>query len=233
MPGDRDRSLLHFDASDRRLSGYAWDFPTVVDGRPLVCRGIYRLKIDGDRTEDGVDVGVLLDTRLRAQGIDPSRCKNKRYAERGYERGARIARGRLMLVGEASGIDPVTGEGIAQAIEYGTLAGAFLARHLPAGSGSPDLTDVEAWQAHVARLTARTRSADPNGLHAALLRRRATGARARDDRHAGQVFIGCQHFAAHSQDLWKVAEVVALGAARLLTWKIGQALGRKGLASRS
>jgi hypothetical protein len=32
-----------------------------------------------------------------------------------------------MLVGEAAGIDPVTGEGIAQAIEYGALAGPFLA----------------------------------------------------------------------------------------------------------
>jgi len=27
VPGERDRALLHFDFSDRMLTGYAWDFP--------------------------------------------------------------------------------------------------------------------------------------------------------------------------------------------------------------
>ena len=35
-----------------------------------------------------------------------------------------------MLVGEAAGIDPVAGEGIAQAIEYGALAARYLIERL-------------------------------------------------------------------------------------------------------
>ena len=35
-----------------------------------------------------------------------------------------------MLVGEAAGIDPLTGEGIAQAIAYGAFAGPYLAEKL-------------------------------------------------------------------------------------------------------
>jgi flavin-dependent dehydrogenase len=56
--------------------------------------------------------------------------KNKRFAERGLSEDEPLVSGPLVLVGEAAGIDPVTGEGIAQAIEYGSLAGRFLAQVL-------------------------------------------------------------------------------------------------------
>jgi len=45
--------------------------------------------------------------------------------------GAALSGRRALLVGEAAGIDPVTGEGIAQAIQYGAVAGAYLARKIP------------------------------------------------------------------------------------------------------
>jgi flavin-dependent dehydrogenase len=63
-------------------------------------------------------------------GLDVHAYKNKRYAERGIDFDHHLSQGPLMLVGEAAGIDPVTGEGIAQAIEYGALAGAFVAKVL-------------------------------------------------------------------------------------------------------
>jgi menaquinone-9 beta-reductase len=222
VAGDRPRSLLHFDASDRSLPGYAWDFPTIVDGRPLVCRGIYRLKVDGDRTEDGPDVAALLDARLRGQGIDPSRCKNKRYAERGYERASCIARGRLMLVGESSGIDPVTGEGIAQAIEYGVLAGSFLAGLVPPTGAV--LPAVDGWQEHVAR----SRLARDLRIRTWFLRFFYGPARPRIEQFMTElpdaIHVGCQHFAAAPQDPWKLAQVVALGGAGLLVETLAEAL---------
>jgi hypothetical protein len=94
-----------------------------------VCRGIYHLKNVASRT-DAPDIGALLDARLRTQGLDPRRCVVRRYAERGLSLDATLARGPLILCGEAAGIDPVTGEGIAQAIEYGALAGRFAAEVL-------------------------------------------------------------------------------------------------------
>ena len=39
--------------------------------------------------------------------------------------------------------------------------------------------------------------------------------------------VGSRHFAAHPQDLWQVAQVVALGAAQLLSWRLGRALGSR------
>jgi flavin-dependent dehydrogenase len=223
VAGDRDRSQLVFDASDLSLSGYAWDFPTIVDGRPLVCRGVYRLKIDGEADDGGVDVGAKLDARLRAQGIDPRACKNKRYAERGFEPTSSVAGGALMLAGEAAGIDPVTGEGIAQAIEYGSLAGRFLAQHL----GGEGAVTVEAWREAFARsrlardLRIRTRFVTLfYGPDRAVIERLLTAS-------PDPLFVGCQHFADQPYDWLKVGEVVASGAAGLLGRRLSSALGAR------
>ncbi|HKQ69044.1 MAG TPA: NAD(P)/FAD-dependent oxidoreductase, partial [Polyangiaceae bacterium] len=126
VPGDPARDLLHFDAADAKLTGYAWDFPTLIDGKPLMCRGVYHLRL-GD---DDIDVHAVLADRLAARGLDIARYKLKRYAERGFELHRPYASPRVMLVGEAAGIDGLTGEGIAQAIGYGAFAGPYLAEKL-------------------------------------------------------------------------------------------------------
>ena len=141
VDGDRPRGALHFDAADRDLTGYYWDFPTIVDGRELMCRGIYHLRL----ADDDVDLAARLGVYLRKMGLDLASYKQKRYAERGIDFTEPLARGPLMLVGEAAGIDPVTGEGIAQAIEYGVMAGAFVAKVLQKRE------EVERWTSTVHR----------------------------------------------------------------------------------
>jgi flavin-dependent dehydrogenase len=129
--GDPARNMLHFDAGDPALTGYAWDFPTLVDGRALVCRGVYQLKTGERAARDAeVDVRAVLCDRLAARGLDIRHYRIKRFAERGFERHTPYAAPRVMLVGEAAGIDGLTGEGIAQAIAYGAFAGPYLAEKL-------------------------------------------------------------------------------------------------------
>ena len=66
IEGDPDRRTLHFDLSDPSLTGYAWDFPTLVDGRELCCRGMYELAgIDGAAT--GPEAAVPLQDRFSAR----------------------------------------------------------------------------------------------------------------------------------------------------------------------
>jgi flavin-dependent dehydrogenase len=146
--GDPERNTLHFDASDPSLTGYAWDFPTLVDGQALVCRGVYALRMtengvspgdsragEGNRRAAGArerDVHAVLRDRLAARGLDLTRYRIKRFSERGFERHMPYAARRIMLVGEAAGIDGLTGEGIAQAIAYGAFAGPYLAEKLAA-----------------------------------------------------------------------------------------------------
>jgi flavin-dependent dehydrogenase len=128
---DRGRELLHFDLTDRTLLGYAWDFPTIVGGEPLVCRGLYELRLAPFAHDDAPspDLADRLLARLDRQGA-PRPARIKRFAERGLGFAEPLARPRALLVGEAAGIDPALGEGIAQAIFYGALAGPYLARCL-------------------------------------------------------------------------------------------------------
>jgi flavin-dependent dehydrogenase len=128
VDSDLDRGLILFDLSRAGLAGYYWDFPTVVEGRPLMCRGVYWLKSFGGAVP--VEIDDILTAELESRGLDPSRYKRKRYAERGHVRGGPVSVRRALLVGEAAGIDPITGEGIAQAIQYGSAAGPYLARKL-------------------------------------------------------------------------------------------------------
>jgi flavin-dependent dehydrogenase len=125
-PGDLPRDVLLFDVSNHALPGYYWEFPTLVDGREMMCRGVYLLRdVPGAA---GVEIQDVLAAELAARGLDLSRCKKKRFAERGFDTRAALARPGVLLVGEAAGIDPVTGEGIAQAIQYGAVAGRYIAR---------------------------------------------------------------------------------------------------------
>ena len=128
VAGDQPRDTVVFDFDTQDLRGYAWDFPTLVGGTPMVCRGAYVI-----RTLGADDAKARLGTYLRARGLDPARYRHKQYAERGWEPGADISAPRVLLVGEAAGIDIATGEGIGQAIEYGAIAGPYLARAFERG----------------------------------------------------------------------------------------------------
>ncbi|MCW5804367.1 MAG: FAD-dependent monooxygenase [Deltaproteobacteria bacterium] len=128
---DLPRDTVVFDFATTELRGYAWDFPTLVDGAPLMCRGVYLLH-DTARVPD--QARARLAAYLAERGLDIARYKAKQFAERGFEPGTAISAPRVLLVGEAAGIDIATGEGIGQAIEYGAVAGPYLAAALAEGA---------------------------------------------------------------------------------------------------
>ena len=125
---DLPRDTVVFDFATSDLRGYAWDFPTQVAGEPLVCRGVYVLH-DGAHHDPG-EPRRRVAAYLAERGLDADRYRLKQFAERGFEPGAEIAKPRVLLVGEAAGIDIATGEGIGQAIEYGAVAAPYLANAL-------------------------------------------------------------------------------------------------------
>lgn len=129
---DGDRDVLHFDLEDQGLAGYGWDFPTIVQGKALVCRGLYALRGPGipERMDDEAGVAEKLAQRNEQLGVSSSCHTVRRFAERGISFSEALSKPRVLLVGEAAGIDPVLGEGIAQAILFGAVAGPYLAEGL-------------------------------------------------------------------------------------------------------
>jgi flavin-dependent dehydrogenase len=117
------RGLIDFDLSvlDDGMQGYYWDFPTVIDGAPAVSRGIYHANMQASS-----QVKAALAKALELRGIDIATVKLKPFSTRPFVPGSTTWLKRVVLVGEAAGIDQTTGEGIAQAIAMGAIA----ARHL-------------------------------------------------------------------------------------------------------
>lgn len=127
------RGLIDFDLSviDDGLQGYYWDFPTVIDGKAFVSRGIYHANLTPSS-----QVKAALGRALARRGIDLAAVKLRPFSTRPFVPGSTLDLGGVVLVGEAAGIDHATGEGIAQAIVMGAIAARHVARALRTGGTS-------------------------------------------------------------------------------------------------
>jgi flavin-dependent dehydrogenase len=98
------------------LRGYRWSFPCLIDGVPHVNVGAYALPPVEGRT-----VKAELARELARVGADTD-VPWRAYPIRTYAPGTRLAAPHVVLVGDAAGCDPLMGEGISFALEYGVLA---------------------------------------------------------------------------------------------------------------
>ncbi len=130
-PSEAPSHTLEFDLSvvADGIQGYYWDFPIVLDGKHAISRGIYHMN-----TTPRKDLKDVLKRALARRGVDPERVVYKPFSERGYVHRAQISRPGVLLIGEAAGIDVVTGEGIAHAVVYARVAAGVVEHGLASGS---------------------------------------------------------------------------------------------------
>jgi len=103
----------------RGLRGYRWVFPCLIDGVPHANVGVYGLPpVDGVRLQRELD--ALMDE------IGGRATTWKAFPIRTLTPGSVLAAPRALLVGDAAGCDPLMGEGISFALEYGALAAETL-----------------------------------------------------------------------------------------------------------
>ncbi len=130
----RDTLYLDFTPIEAGLHGYLWDFPSPRPGGGVgLHRGLYDR---GDAGSRRGNLKPLFRDYLAARGVDLDACRLGGYHERELPRGQVMARPRLLLAGEAAGIDPLFGEGIAQALVHGGLVAAEIARAAARGDWS-------------------------------------------------------------------------------------------------
>jgi hypothetical protein len=88
--------------------------------------------------------------------------KYKPFSERGFTPGSEIARRGVVLVGEAAGIDPITGEGIGQGIVIAEVASRVIADALKRGDLSFARYTREVARTDVARHLAQSHRLAPH-----------------------------------------------------------------------
>lgn len=104
------------------LQGYLWAFPCLIGGLPHVNIGIYAL---GRTRLANAELRRLLGTEVAA--LTGPACRRPAYRLRafpicGYHPRRALAGRRVVLVGDAAGAEPLMGEGLSFAFEYGKFA---------------------------------------------------------------------------------------------------------------
>ena len=112
-------AILDLSLLSHGLPGYCWIFPTVNEGPPVVSLGLMAAPF-GNR-----EVGPLRDIFgrwLNGFGLDLDAFELKAHPELRYESKAACSQPRVLFVGDAAGVEPLFGEGIASALALGSMA---------------------------------------------------------------------------------------------------------------
>ena len=113
------------------LKGYIWAFPCLIQQTPHVNLGVYTL---GDSALSNTDLRRLLareivlltqPSALSSQNVQkdvPDCFRFQAFPICGYRTQRRLAAPHVVLAGDAAGAEPLMGEGISFALEYGKFA---------------------------------------------------------------------------------------------------------------
>ena len=130
------RQLYRFDFScvAAGIHGYSWSFPCLISGRPHLNLGVYD-QLPREVSVPGRPARALRE-QLRAAFPEVAMaehgagCAFKAFPIRWFDPANRYATERVLLAGDAAGIDPLMGEGISYAFEHGKLAAGAITRML-------------------------------------------------------------------------------------------------------
>lgn len=130
-------ALFDFSPVHRNLQGYFWDFPARIQGQAHFNRGVYDARFAAKRAR--ARLPELLHQGLCALGKDPEEVKLEGHPIHWFSPITIFSKTRFLLVGDAAGVDPLFGEGIAPALEYGRVAAESLQAAFATGDFSfPD-----------------------------------------------------------------------------------------------
>jgi geranylgeranyl reductase family protein len=127
-------AVFDFRPAARGLRGYAWHFPVLRGGTPWTNRGVV-----GSRWPADSSLRDLFADLLDVRGVSLARHELQGWSAPLYDAESPQGAERVLLAGDAVGIDPWLGEGISVALGTGILAAHAATDGL--GAGRLDFTD--------------------------------------------------------------------------------------------
>jgi len=126
--GTVPEAIFDFRPAVRGLRGYAWEFPCLKDGRPHVNRGL-----GGSRWPLGTSLRGLFAAALEERGVEVRGAPLQGWLAPLYHPESPQSALRVLLAGDAVGVEPWLGEGISVAVGTGILAAHAAAEALASG----------------------------------------------------------------------------------------------------
>jgi menaquinone-9 beta-reductase len=131
----QQRYRFDFRCVSAGIPGYAWSFPCLIDGNPHLNVGIYDQHPRASGAAGGEQAQMLTELRAAFPELPLAALENRTQAFRAFpirwfDARDRYVNGRVILAGDAAGVDPLMGEGISCAFEHGKLAANAVAEML-------------------------------------------------------------------------------------------------------
>jgi flavin-dependent dehydrogenase len=122
VPGTHAANSAYFDFAPVPLgiAGYTWDFPTQVQGQPMRCWGIYDTNLLADL--DRPPLKQSLEDEMQRHGVSLDGIELQGHPIRWFSPFSGLSAPRVILAGDAAGVDGIFGEGISIALGYGRVA---------------------------------------------------------------------------------------------------------------
>jgi flavin-dependent dehydrogenase len=124
MPFDTEFSeekiVLDLGPVSEGLQGYLWHIPCLRDNLPFMAHGICDFRIH--RAKPRAKIKKIFAHRLASRNIDPDPKLWSSHPIRWFSSEDLVSRPRVLLVGDAAGIEPAFGGGIHLALSYGEVA---------------------------------------------------------------------------------------------------------------
>jgi len=113
-------AIFDFTPMKDGMQGYYWDFPSFVNGKTFMNRGVFDSRAQPQRPK--ADLVKELRESLAERDRDLDDFKLKGHPIRWFDKDGRYSAHRVILAGDAAGADPLVGEGISFALSYGDVA---------------------------------------------------------------------------------------------------------------
>jgi flavin-dependent dehydrogenase len=119
-------AVLDFSCTFRRgIRGYAWSFPVIIQGQTWLNTGVGGFHIS---QREGPLLKKILAEFLAARDVSTAQSRIERCPLRLFHPSSIFSANRVLLVGDAAGIDPLWGEGISFSLGYGHVAANSIVR---------------------------------------------------------------------------------------------------------
>lgn len=121
-------AVFDFSCILQGVQGYVWDFPCYVGGQAFMNRGIFDSRIE-PQPRTSKQHGTLKQAfaaGLHERAVDMDSFQLEGHPVRWFNPRAEFARPRVLLTGDAAGVDPLFAEGISYAMEYGAVIAAVV-----------------------------------------------------------------------------------------------------------
>ena len=123
------------------INGYSWSFPCLIGGRPHLNVGIYDQRPREFAEKSGEQSRMIAELvaafpELPLDGLKRHATRWHSFPIRWFDARDSYASGRVILAGDAAGVDPLMGEGISCAFEHGKLAANAICKYLDGDGGA-------------------------------------------------------------------------------------------------